>query len=438
MGLVRINGSCDATHTLQVVDNHLQQFGVSFTTDIVATTNDGAPVMEKYGRNCPAKYQLCLNHGIHLAVTDVFYVKKSESGILENDSDSDSNTDDDSTASGDTYNEINFEVNVDESEELELSSNIATVISDTRKIIKFFKYSPVKNSILQNNVAAQKGKELSLLLDVRTRWISMEPMIARFLEIQECIKQSLSELNSMHLWHAQHIDSLNVFLNCLRPVKVVVEALSRQDATIVSSEGILKFMFSKLEEQGSSMSLMLLERLKYRIGKRRNKDLVSLAMYLNNPFSITNCNENKNGFFTYLSKNAVINFANNLMNRLFLQNNVTPEDEDDDIQDTPKLSLADELQNAISANSMPLKLNECDLNSLRKEFQLYEATGKKTDIILKLHNAVNSVKPTSTEAERVFSTAGKFVTRIRSRLGDKSIDSLVFLKGHFLSLSNIN
>lgn len=266
----------------------------------------------------------------------------------------------------------------------------------------------------------------------------MEPMIARFLEIQECIKQSLSELNSMHLWHAQHIDSLNVFLNCLRPVKVVVEALSRQDATIVSSEGILKFMFSKLEEQGSSMSLMLLERLKYRIGKRRNKDLVSLAMYLNNPFSITNCNENKNGFFTYLSKNAVINFANNLMNRLFLQNNVTPEDEDDDIQDTPKLSLADELQNAISANSMPLKLNECDLNSLRKEFQLYEATGKKTDIILKLHYAVNSVKPTSTEAERVFSTAGKFVTRIRSRLGDKSIDSLVFLKGHFLSLSNIN
>lgn len=31
--------------------------------------------MQKYGREIPAKSQLCFNHGIHLAVLDVFYEK---------------------------------------------------------------------------------------------------------------------------------------------------------------------------------------------------------------------------------------------------------------------------------------------------------------------------------------------------------------------------
>ena len=37
-----------------------------------------------------------------------------------------------------------------------------------------------------------------------------------------------------------------------------------------------------------------------------------------------------------------------------------------------------------------------------------------------------TVPPTSVEAERAFSAAGLFVTKLRSRLGDQSIDTLFF------------
>jgi hypothetical protein len=56
------------------VEKKLSEFGLKFK-DIVASTHDGAAVMQKYGRLIPAKSQLCFNHGIHLSVTDVFYVK---------------------------------------------------------------------------------------------------------------------------------------------------------------------------------------------------------------------------------------------------------------------------------------------------------------------------------------------------------------------------
>ena len=43
---------------------------------MVAMTNDGAAVMEKFGKLSPTIQQFCYNHALHLAVTKVFYVKK--------------------------------------------------------------------------------------------------------------------------------------------------------------------------------------------------------------------------------------------------------------------------------------------------------------------------------------------------------------------------
>ena len=40
-------------------------------------------------------------------------------------------------------------------------------------------------------------------------------------------------------------------------------------------------------------------------------------------------------------------------------------------------------------------------------------------------------KPTSVESERCFSNAGVFATKVRSRLGDRSLCDLVFLRVYF-------
>lgn len=75
LGLVRIFGSCYASDLVDIVKTHLENFNISFEKDIVASTCDGAPMMIKYGRESPAIYQLCFNHGIHLAVCDTLYKK---------------------------------------------------------------------------------------------------------------------------------------------------------------------------------------------------------------------------------------------------------------------------------------------------------------------------------------------------------------------------
>ena len=65
---------------------------------------------------------------------------------------------------------------------------------------------------------------------------------------------------------------------------------------------------------------------------------------------------------------------------------------------------------------------------------MFEATGKRTENLDKLYNALLAIPPTSVEAERAFSTVGLFVVKLRSRLSDESIDALTFLKKYFSRL----
>ena len=46
-----------------------------------------------------------------------------------------------------------------------------------------------------------------------------------------------------------------------------------------------------------------------------------------------------------------------------------------------------------------------------------------------------TIPPTSVEAERVFSAAGLYFTKLRTRMSDRTIDRLIFLK-FFIPLKN--
>jgi hypothetical protein len=52
-------------------------------------------------------------------------------------------------------------------------------------------------------------------------------------------------------------------------------------------------------------------------------------------------------------------------------------------------------------------------------------TGELTAKLAKLHQAVLSIPASSVESERAFSVASQFVTKIRSRLGDATLDNFV-------------
>ena len=64
----------------------------------MASTEDGASIMKKYGRLNGIENQFCINHAIHLAVLDAFYKKVSVvNKPVDKISDSDSSDSDEET-----------------------------------------------------------------------------------------------------------------------------------------------------------------------------------------------------------------------------------------------------------------------------------------------------------------------------------------------------
>ena len=82
-----------------------------------------------------------------------------------------------------------------------------------------------------------------------------------------------------------HFTKLSYFIreliSALEPVKYGVEALCRQDATLLTSEKIHKFVLEKLDSQNTIIANKLKDSLQSRIDSRRNINLIHLYEYLN-------------------------------------------------------------------------------------------------------------------------------------------------------------
>lgn len=111
--------------------------------------------------------------------------------------------------------------------------------------------------------------------------------------------------------------------------------------------------------------------------------------------------------------------------------NVENESEPKIIEKEP-LTLKEKFQQQIE-NSMQVikpetqKLNDL-MSTLRKEMALFESVGKRGHHLDLAYQYLMSIPPTSVESERAFSAAGCIGTKIRSRLGDATLDALLFLR----------
>ena len=56
---------------------------------------------------------------------------------------------------------------------------------------------------------------------------------------------------------------------------------------------------------------------------------------------------------------------------------------------------------------------DVEFPSLNKEMALFEATGNKSKYLNLVDQALRTIPPTSVEAERAFSAAGLFITKLR-------------------------
>jgi hypothetical protein len=71
------------------------------------------------------------------------------------------------------------------------------------------------------------------------------------------------------------------------------------------------------------------------------------------------------------------------------------------------------------------------MNAIKAEMALFGSNGKRGRCLQTVYSYLLTVPPTSVEAERAFSAAGIFNTKLRSRLSDQSTDMLCFLRAFY-------
>jgi hypothetical protein len=87
---------------------------------------------------------------------------------------------------------------------------------------------------------------------------------------------------------------------------------SKASATLMTAEGVFKFLFKKHKSQNSDLSKELLAALKRRFNERRNKDVMTLMAYLQTGKMLLGDDD-----YTYCSKTAMMSFTKKFVSQNF-------------------------------------------------------------------------------------------------------------------------
>lgn len=476
LGLVRIHGSLPAEKCVELLKQKLIEFSLSFN-NIISIITDGAAIMKKTCELAKINNQVCMAHAIQLAVIKVLY-KKCNVEAREDDchivhiadcQDSDSDLEESDNEEGDDGLQISYDFtsSADPQEILFQSGELNVLIMKIRKVIRLFRKSPTKNDdILQRHVKEEKGKELSLTLDSKTRWNSLLAMLERFFDLKNSVRKSLIDLKSDISFTEDEMELLSNTISALQPIKIAVEALCRADIDLYVADAALEFMLQELATQSFFLSNNLKEELIERIKERRTI-YSDILQYLYAPEKL---NEKDNyGIFNNVSRNNLMKAIVELVNSIIENNGdegiegVIADEDDNDLQSTAAttsstpitteenisgkntpsipLSIEDKFdqfmksKTATTAKIDPVKKNSVK-NIVKKEMNYFEDQKIQGKLLQMVFKALKSIKPTSVESERAFSNAGLICTKLRSRLGDESLNTLSFLRSHFLILKN--
>ena len=103
--------------------------------------------------------------------------------------------------------------------------------------------------------------------------------------------------------------------------------------------------------------------------------------------------------------------------------------------------LGDNLNSLGKGTGFPNQLEELQLHTVPNDFysklvgnemHLYKIYPKERPRYLQLlYKALKTIKPTSVEAKRAFSAMGFFVTKLRNRMSDKTLDALITMRQRY-------
>lgn len=431
LGLTRVRGSLPAESCIKLIEERLELFGIDLHKDIVCITTDGAPVMQKVGKLLVCLQQLCLAHGVHLAVLDVLYKQHKSASMKTVEDGANSESDDEENGEG-------FQIFTEEVE-LELADSLYPLIRKVRAVVKLFRKSPTKNDVLQKHIKEQFNREIQLMIDIKTRWNSLFFMLQRFNQVKNCILKSLIDVGSAVSFNDNESNLISNLVETLEPVKLACESFCRRDATLLSADTTISFMLGNLGN--SDLAKRMKDSLSRRINERRT-EVSGLLQYLHKcnqqqVCAVFNLKPLQNS--ECMSKTTIISMIAALVKHY---DNTSSSESEAEIEvaeePTSTRSLREKLQQAIddenNAKIRSKTLTPKDLSGvLKKELVNFEINGKRGPNLERCYIDLTTIPPTSVESERVFSGCGKIVTKIRSSLNDESLDLMCFLRSYFKS-----
>ncbi|CAG9128692.1 unnamed protein product [Plutella xylostella] len=457
LGMVKITGSMSALAALIILRDHLAKFNVSLDDDIVSATTDGASVMVKMGRYIKGHHQVCLAHGIQLAVIDTLYKTRKEPET-ENETVAPFQAppshpqDDSDSESDDNDNDDQAEANLSGNVEFETPAVPANpelykeIISKVRRLVKSIRKSPLKADALRDYVLQEHKKDIQLQLDCRTRWSSMSDMIGVFLKLKNSVLKALIDWKSEISFSEDEIQTLSEIHNSLNVVRLAVLSICRRDATLHTADTTLKFLLKKLDEQNSALSFKLAMNLRSRI-KQRRLLLAGVLHYLHDWEDFSTQDDDDTHTFPKPNGIDIADTITNLLQQLkykpkdtdtipviLSERSVLSSSSSSDAEVVVhELTLQEQLDKELEkCKKTPKNRSDFDLSGFIKvEQAMYESGGQRGVYLTEAYRYLMCVLPTSVESERAFSSAGYFCTKIRSTLSDEMLDALLFLRAHY-------
>ena len=281
LGVPRAHGSMPAEKQIELIEARLSKFDLDFAKDIIAISTDGAAVMTKMGKDLLKFYGveqiICNAHTVHLVVGDIFYKEKKSTVADKNDAINQQVEEEDDDSG-------NFEFIEGHDETFELKREYKDLVAKVRKVVKMFRKSPVKNEDnLQVYVFRDHGREISLILDICTRWNSMYQMLKRFYEVRKSVENALVDMNERFDFSLEDFETMKDIIDALEPLNLLVLNLCKRDSTLVTAERHIELTMDTLNALGSNIAKLIHESFVERILKRQNTDMIHLIEYLTKP-----------------------------------------------------------------------------------------------------------------------------------------------------------
>ena len=413
LGVSRAMGSLPAPKLKSLMEQHLSNFEVDFGRDVVCLVTDGAEVMKCLGRKVDCYHLVCMIHGIHLSVVDVLFPKKKEDQpqlpTFEGDSDIEDMEEDDETM------EMSYEHTETGTQELEIIPKYHSIIEKVRQKCREYRRSAVENDDFLQKVMREKyGKEISLILDVKTRWNSTKEMISRFLEVHEEVR--LATIQAKNDWNFTDDDmkALRNLTAALEPLELGIKKLGSKGMNLIGAECVYQYMIQMFQQLDSCIARRLEAKFIRRLGERRHPALVHLILFLKDP-SFWDKEKDFHGF--RIQKRKIKKLATEFVNRLFPEDVASHDhtmhfsnDEDHDVTFFGETEMTEEPQ--VLSNAEKLEklcaeaLNETDECSPSKdtqpanvgeEMEKFAKTRFRTPLLTKLFNALKTIPPSSIE-----------------------------------------